>query len=269
MKTKDFLFLILLIFGGVIYAQESSEDASELAKKAQNPIANMISLPFQNNLNFGMGPFERNQNILNIQPVLPVNISDNWLLVNRAIVPLISQPDIASSSGGVFGLGDIIYEGFFVPSGSGNITWGVGPVLSIPTASDELLGTGKFSAGPTAILVAFVNKWVLGAVAYNTWSFAGNGNRDDVNSGFVQYFINYNLPKAWYITSSPSITVNWNAPEGDQWIVPFGGGVGKIFAIGKQKFNGQLAAYYNAVKSETLDGPDWSFRVQLVLLFPK
>lgn len=105
-------------------------------------------------------------------------------------------------------------------------------------------------------------------MVHNAWSFAGQSDRRDVNAGVFQYFINYNLPKAWYLTSAPIISVNWLAQEDDKWIVPFGGGAGKIFAIGKQKFNGQVSAYYNAVKPATPDGPDWALRFQLAFLFP-
>lgn len=270
-------FLLLNI--SVAYGQTSDENQSdanitkemaeeELARKAQNPIANMISLPLQNNTSFGIGPFDRNQNVLNVQPVIPASLG-NWNLINRFIAPIKWQPDVYQEDGTTFGLGDIVYEGFFTPAKSGNVTWGVGPVLIMPTATDERLGSGKWSAGPAAIVVAFIKKWVVGGVIYNAWSFAGQSDRADVNGGVFQYFVNYNLPKAWYLTSAPILSVNWNAPEGDKWIVPFGGGAGKIFVIGKQKFNGQISAYYNAVKPETLDGPDWSLRFQLVFLFPK
>ncbi|MGB6648367.1 MAG: neuromedin U [Bacteroidota bacterium] len=259
------LGVLLLIPAAIMQAQEPS--AAELAKKAQNPIANMISVPLQNNTNFGIGPYDRTQNVLNIQPVLPTGLG-GWNLINRVIAPVISQPDVTQPTGSEFGLGDIIYEGFFTPAGGGSVTWGVGPVVIFPTATNNVLGSGKWSAGPAAIVVAFLGKFVLGGVAYNAWSFAGNSGRADVNQGLVQYFVNYNLPKAWYLTSSPTITVNWNAPEGNRWIVPFGGGVGKIFGIGSQKLNGQVSAYWNAVKPDAVDGPDWTLRLQLVFLFP-
>ena len=267
-NTIRFLFAFLLMTGISQNLLAQEDGAEELAKKAQNPIANMISVPFQNNTNFGIGEYNRNQNVLNIQPVLPTSLGE-WNLINRFIIPLVSQPDISTESDSKFGLGDIIYEGFFTPTSKGNVTWGIGPVLIMPTATNVSLGSGKWSAGPAAIIVAFAGKWVLGGVAYNAWSFAGKSERADVNQGFVQYFVNYNLQKAWYITSAPAITVNWEAPENNKWIVPFGGGMGKIFAIGKQKLNGQVSAYWNAVKPDAVDGPDWTLRVQLVFLFPK
>ena len=249
--------------------QEGTQDnAAALAKKAQNPIANMISVPIQNNTNFGLGPFERNQNVLNIQPVIPVSLGE-WNLINRTIIPITSQPNLFAESGGEFGLGDITYQGFFTPAGGGNITWGVGPVLTLPTATDATLGAGKWSTGPAAIVVAFPGKFVLGAVVYNAWSFAGQSDRAAVNQGVLQYFVNYNLPKAWYLTSAPIISVNWKGAEDNKWIVPFGAGFGKIFGIGKQKFNGNVSAYWNAAKLEAIDGPDWTLRFQLAFLFPK
>ena len=269
---SNLIILIILCSSGLLYSQSqeiSGNEEESLAKKAQNPIANMISLPLQYNINFGIGPFNRSQNVLNIQPVIPSKLGKNWLLINRLIVPVISQPALDKESGSTFGVGDITYEGFFTPASNSNVTWGVGPVLLLPTATSAELGAGKWSAGPAVIVVATLDKWVLGGVGYNAWSFAGQNDRPDYNQGLLQYFINYNLPKAYYITVQPIITVNWNAPEGDKWIVPFGGGVGKIFAIGKQKFNTNVSAYWNAVKPETLDGPDWSLRLQLVFLFPK
>jgi len=258
-------FILVVSIASPSYAQE---DNSNLAKKVQNPIANLISVPFQNNTNFGIGEFNRTQNILNIQPVVPSSLG-NWTLINRTIVPIISQPDVTQPTGNEFGLGDITYEGFFTPSSKTNVEWGVGPVVILPTATSEPLGQGKWSAGPGAIISVSAGKFVLGAVAYNVWSFAGDSQRANVNQGFVQYFINYNLANAWYLTSVPAITVNWEATEGNQWVVPFGGGVGKVFAIGKQKINGSVQAFYNVIKPETLDGPDWTLRLQLALLFPQ
>lgn len=259
------ILIVLALSADVLWAQEG---ADALAKKAQNPIANMISVPLQNNTSFGIGTFGRVQNVLNVQPVIPSGLG-KWNLINRLIIPITSQPNITQEDGGEFGLGDIVYQGFFTPSGKGKVTWGIGPVLIAPTATHQNLGSGKWSAGPAAIVVAFINKWVIGGVVYNAFSFAGQSDRADVNAGVLQYFVNYNLQKAWYITSSPIISVNWKATDNNKLILPFGAGVGKIFGIGKQKFNGQVSAYWNAVKPEAVNGPDWSLRAQLVFLFPK
>ncbi len=146
---------------------------------------------------------------------------------------------------------------------------GFGPVVQLRTGTDDAVSTGKWAAGPGVVVVAMLGHWVTGGVASNVWSFAGDEDRSDVNSLTLQYFINYNIHAGWYLVSSPLLTANWEAASGDQWTVPFGGGVGKIFAIGKQKNNVYLQAFWNAVKPDSLDGPDWQLRFQWTFLFPK
>jgi len=164
------------------------------------------------------------------------------------------------------GWGDTTFTGFFSPKDSGKLTWGVGPVLLLPTATDDALGSDKWGAGPSVVLLAMPGKWVIGSLFSNVWSFAGSGDQD-INLFTWQYFINYNLPNKWYLTSAPIITANWEADSDNTWTVPFGGGIGKIFNIGKQPVNGQVSVYYNI---ETPDfGPDWQLRLQLQFLFPK
>ena len=189
----------------------------------------MISLPLQNNTNFGVGPGDDVQNVLNIQPVIPVNLSENWNLITRTIAPVIYQPELVPGSGSEFGLGDINTTLFLSPAKPGKIIWGAGPVLSFPTASDRVLGTDQWSAGPSVVALTIQGPWVVGALANNLWSYAGDDDREDVNQFLLQYFINYNLPDGWYISSAPIITANWEADSGNKWTVPFGGGVGKIF----------------------------------------
>ena len=246
----------------------AQQTQAELAKKTQNPVSNLISLPLQNNTNFGIGSFDRTQNVLNIQPVIPVQVG-KWNIINRPILPVIYQPDISQASGGEFGLGDLTYQLWLSPASESRVTWGLGPVIVFPTATDDALGSGKWQAGPTGVFVAMYGRIVAGAVAFNAWSFAGDSDEPDVNQFLFQYFINYNLQQGWYLVSAPIITANWEAPSGDRWIVPFGGGAGKIFAIGRQKMNGSVQAFWNAVKPDTLDGPDWTLRLQLQFLFPK
>jgi hypothetical protein len=252
-------------FSHAVRAEEKSKEA--LAKAAQNPVADLISLPLQNNTNFGVGPGDDVQNVLNIQPVMPVELSENWNLITRTIAPVIYQPELVPGYGSEFGLGDINTTLFLSPAKPGKIIWGVGPVFSFPTASDRVLGTDKWSAGPSAVVLTIRGPWVVGALANNLWSYAGDDDRKDVNQFLLQYFINYNLPKGWYISSAPIITANWKADSGNKWTVPFGGGIGKIFRIGKQPVNAQVQAFYNVEKP--VNGPDWTLRLQLQFLFPK
>jgi len=267
MKRMRYLFstiYIALLLCGSALAQD---DEAALAKAAQNPVADLISLPFQNNTNFNVGPNDKTQNILNIQPVAPFKLSVDWNLITRTILPVIYQPELTPGYGREFGLGDINTTLFLSPAKPGKFMWGAGPILSFPTASDRVLGTDKWSAGPAFVGLTMKGPWVLGFLANNLWSYAGRDDRPDVSQFLLQYFINYNMPDGWYLTSAPIITANWKADSGNKWTVPFGGGVGKIFRIGKQPMNAQVQAFYNVEKPD--NGPDWTLRFQLQFLFPK
>lgn len=241
----------------------SSEET--LAKQAQNPVGALISLPFQNNTTFDVGRRDRTQNVLNIQPVWPFAIGENWNLVTRTIVPVISQP--APGTDRTNGLGDVNFTAFISPAEPGEIIWGAGPIFVFPTATDEVLGTDKWSLGPSVVVLTMPGPWVLGALVNNIWSVGGDSDAPDVNSFLFQYFINYNYPSGFYWTSAPIITANWEASSGNQWTVPFGGGAGKLFKIGKLPVNASLQAFYNVEKPAS--GGDWSLRFQVQLLFPK
>ena len=265
------LFIAGVALLGVSIAQaeetKPKNDAKALAKAAQNPIANMISLPLQNNYNTGIGPDDDWQNVLNVQPVYPFALGDNWNVITRTIIPVISQPEVLTGGEGrVDGIGDVNFTAFFSPSVASKVTWGVGPAVVLPTASNDVLGSDKWSAGPALVVLAMPGQWVVGSLFSQVWSFGGGGPQD-VSLFTWQYFINYNLPKGWYLSTSPIMTANWEASSSDTWTVPLGAGVGKIFKIGKQPLNLQAHAYKNVV-SPTY-GADWQFRLQLQLLFPK
>jgi hypothetical protein len=247
------------------FDQDGDVDQEDLARAAQNPVGDLISLPLQNNMNFDVGPADRTQNVLNIQPVWPITLSKSWNLITRTIVPVISQP--APGSERTNGLGDINFTGFFSPKQPGKIIWGVGPMLVFPTATDDVTGSDKWSAGPAVVVLTMPGQWVIGALVSNVWSFAGDDERDDVNNFLMQYFVNYNLPNGWYLTSAPIITANREAESGEQWTVPFGGGIGKVHRIGSQPINIQTQAFYN-VETPTY-GAQWQWRLQVQLLFPK
>jgi hypothetical protein len=226
-----------------IKAGENSKE--ELAKAAQNPVADMISLPLQNNTNFGYGPDDDTQNVLNIQPVIPFQLNGNWNLITRTIAPLVYQPEVVESSGDEFGLGDINFTAFISPKNpTKGIIWGVGPIFVFPTATDEKLGSEKWSVGPSTVALTIKGPWLFGALINNVWSFAGDDDREDVNAMLIQPFLNYNLPDGWYLSSSPIIAENWEAGSDYTWLVPVGSGVGN------QPMNAQAQAFYNVEKPE-------------------
>jgi hypothetical protein len=251
-------------------------NAEELRKQAQNPVASLISVPIQDNFNFNIGPSDRTQNVLNIQPVVPFSLSKNWNLIVRWITPIVYQPlPVPQASGstlqstGVYGLGDMNPSFFIVPKQS-KIIWGIGPTLVLPTATNtNYLGQGKFSMGPSAVVIWQPPNWTIGALANNIWSVAGHSNLDKpaVNQFLLQWFVNYNMKKGWYLTTSPIVTANWKATDGNVWTVPFGGGVGRIMKLGFQPVNITAQFYGNAVHPSGMS--PWGLRLQFVLLFPK
>lgn len=264
-KLTSIAVVILFLTGIVLIAR--AEEAGELAKKTQNPVSDLISLPFQNNTNFNFGPEDKTQNILNIQPVIPIGLNEQWNLITRTIAPVIYQPETLPGTDSEFGLGDVNFTAFFSPAKPAKLLWGAGPILVLPTATDERLGSEKWSIGPSAVALTMSPPWVIGALVSNVWSVAGEDDRSHVNQFLLQYFVNYNLPGGWYLTTSPIITANWNADSDNTWTVPLGGGAGKIFRIGKQPMNAQVQGFYNVEKPEF--GADWTLRVQFQFLFPK
>jgi hypothetical protein len=257
--------LLVTLFAGVSPAV--AQETPELAKQAQNPIASLISVPFQNNFNFNAGTQDDLQNVLNIQPVVPFRVSKRWNVITRTIVPLIHRPELAPGIGNVSGLGDVQFSTFLSPVKASRIIWGVGPILSIPTATDDLLGTKKLGVGPTAVALTIHGPWLIGALANNVFSVAGASDRRDVNQMLVQPFVNYNMAGGWYFVSSPIITSDWKADSDQRWTVPLGGGLGRIFRVGKQPLNTSLQAFRHVERPTR--GAGWSLRLQTQLLFPK
>jgi opacity protein-like surface antigen len=246
------------------HSKDPSED-EDLAKKSQNPIADLVSLPFQSNTNFNAAPFGRTQEVLNIQPVVPLHISADWNLISRTIIPVISQPDPIFDSN-TNGIGDITQSLFFSPVHSGALIWGAGPVFTIPSATDPILGTGRELFGPTAVFVTTPGHTVIGVLLNNQWSVGGDPLRPPVNTFLAQPFFNYNMAHGWYLTTSPVITANWLAAPDQRWTVPLGGGFGRIFKLDDQPVSANIAAYYNVINP--VGAPDWQLRAQLSLLFP-
>jgi hypothetical protein len=230
-------------------------------------VASLISVPLQNNTGFGIGPYERTQNVLNVQPVIPVGISEDWNLIVRVIQPIVWQPNVSQSSQGWFGFGDMNPTFFFSPAKPHKLIWGVGPTFVIPTATADELGQGKLSMGPGVVLLTTPGHWVIGTLINNVWSVAGSGSRPPVNQMLLQWFVNYNLKKGWYVATSPIVTADWRASSGNQWVVPLGGGVGRIMRLGNQPVNLLAQLYGNAV--HPAGASPWGMRLQIQFLYPK
>src|SRR5713226_4488318 len=274
---KNALILAILFFLATpVVAQDTTasgpQSASEtgdarLQKDVQNPVASLILVPLQNNTNFDSGPFNRTQNVFDIQPVVPVNISSYWKVIVRIVQPVTWQPYPNQNTGGEYGFGDMAPDFFFSPRHPGKLMWGIGPAFAIPTATNNVLGQGKFSIGPSAVVLVQPGKWTIVNLVNNVWSVAGSGSRPPVNQMLDQYFITRNLKKGWYVTSAPIITANWNASRGNVWTVPFGGGIGRIMKFGAQPVSLSAQFYGNATYPAGTS--PWSMRIQLAFLFPK
>jgi hypothetical protein len=243
--------------------------AEELAKLAQNPVANLISVPFQNNTNYNVGPQNGTQNILNIQPVIPFSLDKDWNLITRTIIPVISQPAFTPTQDREHGVGDIQISGFLSPANAAGLIWGVGAIAQLPTSTNDSLGNDRWGLGPTAVALRLEkgSPWVYGAIVNNVWSVSSSSSDPSYNNFLLQPFLNYNFPGGLYLTSGPIITADWKADSSQRWTVPLGGGVGKIFHFGRLPVNTQISAYYNVIKPD--NGPDWQLRVQVQFMFPK
>ena len=246
-------------------ASVTSAGDQDLAKASQNPVADMISLPMKNKFNFGVGEEDAFGYELELQPVLPVNLG-SWNLINRFIVPVTYQEAPREGVGDVFGLRDTTYQAFFSPAESGEIIWGIGPSMIIPTHTDSRLGNDKWAIGPAALALTMRGPWVSGVLAQHFWDFAGDDDVADVNLSTFQYFVNYNTP-GYYLNTSPTMSYNWEAGSDEAWTIPVGGGVGKVIRFGDTPVDFRLSAYWNVEAPES--APDWFAEFQVKLLFPK
>jgi hypothetical protein len=259
-----------LLLAGLLIAPSAfaQSDEQKLAQQLSNPVAALISVPLQLNYSQGIGPVDDgSQWLLNIQPVIPISISEKWNLISRTILPVVSQSDIFPGAGSQFGIGDTLQSVFFSPKAptSGGLIWGVGPALLLPTGSDSLFTGGKWGAGPTAVVLKQKGPWTVGGLANHIWSFAGSSNRSDISSTFLQPFVSYATPKAVTFSVNTESSYNW---ETKQWTVPLNFSVTKVTRIGKQLVSyGGGVGYF--VESPDNGAQGWRFRGVLTLLFPK
>jgi hypothetical protein len=245
-------------------AVRHTKEEGDLAKAAQNPVANMVSLPLQYNFSTGGGLRTNSAMVLNVQPVLPLPIDDRVLIVSRTIVPFTNVP--LGSIARATGVADIEEQAYFTAAKPGKVTWAVGPVLSFPTATNSVLRTGQWGLGPTAVVLGMPGPWVIGTLVNNVWRIGGEIHGTPLNTFTAQPFINLNLPRAWAISTAPLITSNWSAQPSQRWTVPLGLGFSKITHVGEQPMN-FLIQYYHNVSHPTLAGNN-AMRFEASALWP-
>lgn len=264
MNLPSLVLVVLFSCSSLLYAQESNS-ADELAKKLQNPVASLISVPFQFNYDAGIGLSDGHRTTINIQPVVPISLNEDWNLIGRVILPIVSQNNVFGESGSQSGLSDAVLSGFFSPvepTSSGWI-WGVGPVLLLPTASDDFLGADQFGIGPTAVALKQAGSLTIGFLINHVWSISGNEDRSDVNNTFLQPFFAKNFNGGYALTVQTELNQNWEAESSSGFAHLIGS---KVIKIGNQLTQiamGPRVPYGNGNTAE------WGLRAQLVLLFPK
>lgn len=255
------------LLGAVVICQQTIADDAELAKKLQNPIAALISVPIKLDWDTGIGETDADRSTYVIQPVIPVSINDKLNMISRTIVPVyIDAESPFTGSKDVSGHGDILQTFFFSPKEptSNGWIWGAGPVLSLPTANEDSLGTEQYSVGPSAIMLKQQNGWTYGGLTNHLWSVAGNDDRADVSATFLQPFISFTTKTQTTFGLNTESLYDW---ESEQWTVPINISVGQLVKIGKQPVSFVLG-YRNYVDGPD-NGPDWGVRFQMTLLFPK
>jgi len=247
------------------YARAQSDSTAELAKKLQNPIANLISVPLQSNWDFGIGRADAMRYTLNVQPVIPISLGKEWNLVTRTIVPFIHAESPIPGGDGAGGIGDI-EQSFFLSPKEPLAGWiiGAGPVLLYPTASDDAIGSEKWGAGPTAVVLRQDHGWTYGLLANHIWSFAGDADRPDISNTFLQPFVSYTTTTHTTFGLNTESTYDW---KGSQWTVPINLTVSQLLKIGEHPVQFQLGGRYYAERPQ--GGPDWGLRFTITFLFPK
>lgn len=241
-----------------------AHDTTALAKQTQNPVGDLVSVPFQFNFNTGGGLSDQTFLNLNLQPVIPIKLSERWNVISRTIIPIDSLPGPDATR--LSGVGDIQEQLFFTPAKPGGVIWGVGPILSMPTSTSSGTATGTWAAGPAAVIVKMAGPWVVGGLLSQAWPMADANGDPETDLFVMQPFVNFNFGTGWALTSGPVITANWNAPSGQQWTVPVGVGISRTTVFAGRPISLAAQYYYNVVRPDAAAGQQ--LRLVMSFLFP-
>ena len=257
----------LTVIAAPVFAQqpEPQPDATELAKKTQNPVGDVTALPFQFNFNTGGDLGDETLLNLNFQPVIPFKLTDNWTMIARTIVPLYSVPSANGIS--YSGVGDIQQQLFVTPAHPGKLIWGVGPMFSFPTATALPVKTGSWAGGFSAVVLTMPGPWVIGALITQIWPMSDAGGEPETNVFLLQPFVNYNFGGGWALAYSPNITANWDASAGNQWTLPLGLGISRTTVFDSRPMTLSAQYYYNVTRPDGAAGQ--LLRISVSLLYPR
>jgi hypothetical protein len=272
MKIRTVILILFILAGsnvtGKLKAQDAkpAESAEELAKKLSNPVAALISIPFQNNLDVGIGQNNGSKNTLNFQPVIPITLSPKLNLITRFIIPIVSQHNITAEGATQNGLSDAVVSAWFSPSEPKNgVVWGVGPVFLVPIATNDMLGTKKLGVGPTALILKQSNGWTVGGLVNQIWSVAGDANRSDVSQMFIQPFLSYNWKSGAGLGINSEITQNWISSTTSVFINPT---ITAVTKLGTQIVSLAIGPRI-PVAAPTGTMADFGVRAAVTFVFPK
>jgi hypothetical protein len=254
---------LALVAVGAVCArgEDGGPSLGDLTQRRLNPLAEAVNLQGIVSFGFGFGPRHDVQPSLTFQPLIPLPLTEDWRLVTRSFVSIVDLPD----PDGVTGLGDLTVSLFLTPARTGKWVWGAGPILQLPSATDEALGTGKWAAGPTAALVYVEGPWLNGILVSHLWSFAGPGHRRDVSLTQIEAKVSYQFSNGWYVQTNPVTSCDRTVPGSQGWTVPVGLDIGKVFKVGSQGVSLQIGAYYNARKPP--GAADWTLQTSLTLTY--
>ncbi|KXX69141.1 hypothetical protein [Flammeovirga sp. SJP92] len=266
-RLKSTLAIILFTLFGTqsIFAQDKNAD-EEIAKKLANPVASLISAPFQNNMDFGIGEHDGARHTMNVQPVVPIKLSKDINLITRMVLPVVHQDNVTGYGNSESGLGDMVLSGFFSPAKTKNgLIWGIGPAFLVPSATNKMLGTGKFGLGPTFVALKQQNAFTYGFLVNQIWSVAGDVARADVNEFYFQPFATYNWKSGAGASAMMELTQNWMDNSTTIWITP---SISGVASLGKQKVQLSAGPRFN-VAAPAAQKAKYGFRASITFIFPE